>query len=181
MKDVGRLVSAICDVFRLALPDPKRPARRALFEPFFAEGSWQVYSFQAFNQIAMRMGHPNFDRRESPMPTETMYAAAIIRQMLDPHGLWTEVDPATAQIMANEGALVAATLFGGNEPGAICTVMPGVLEDSPSYGEKIPRVMSIGKTVFIGLRVSYAFPAPAKPRYYCLKEDWSRRPAAETL
>lgn len=177
MKDIGKLVDAICEAYRLALPrkDGKGLNR---FEPEFVpsrnpaeRGTYRTHCNEAFNLVAMRMGCDSFDRRETEDPVDAKLANVIYRMMADPAGLWAEISAGKAQSMANEGALVAAIDKNLTGPGHVCTVMPGVMEFSATFTEMVPRVMNIGKDVFIGMKASLAFRPDDKPRYFCLKAD----------
>lgn len=75
---------------------------------------------------------------------------------------WSEIPMDKAQILANQGSLVFAT-HEGSPHGHICTVMPGNEKFSGRWG-KVPTVMNIGKDVFIGKGVNWAF--ADVPRFY---------------
>ncbi len=170
-----KLMDAVYDAYNFALPIKGRKERNA-FEPFFSEGRWFTKCNEAFNFVAKRMGYNSFDRRETQNPTDAQLANVIFARMRDPSGDWRQISGDLAGQMANTGALVAAIDENPGGPGHVCVVIPGHVEYSPSFGYAVPKVMNIGKDVFIGKRASFAFQATDKPLYFCLKVDFEPPP-----
>jgi hypothetical protein len=172
MRDIGKLMDAICEAYNMSLPVG---AGRNLFEPFFSVGEarWYTKCNEAFNFIARRMNYDHFDMAATPNPTDAALANVMFAEMNDPNGHWRRIDAILAQKMANEGCLVAAA--SKNEPGHghICVIMPGTAELSGTYAEMVPKVMNVGKDVFIGKKASFAFRQEQKPSYFCLKHDFN--------
>lgn len=101
--------------------------------------------------------------------TEFQYKMAneIIDFISEPKNGWIKVDDGVAQAHANNGVLVIA----GHKMtphGHVCLIIPGVLEKSYSYQKSVPKCVNIGKDVFIGKKVSFAFKADEMPDYYAL-------------
>lgn len=174
MRDIAALMDAIWEAYNLAIPIGDARGRRNKFEPFFSssESRWYTKCNEGFNLIACRMGYDKFDRRETQNPTDAQLANAIYLRMVDADGDWRQIDAVMAQQMANAGCLVAAIDRNNDRPGHVCVVVPGNVEHSPSFNGVVPKVMNIGKDVFIGKRASFAFSAEDKPLYFCLKEDF---------
>lgn len=178
MKDIGKLVDALCEAYRMTLPP------NGTFMPQFIpamrpeeQGRWATHCNEAFNLICRRMGFDGFDRRDTKDPTDAQLANVIYAALNKPDGHWRQIDAGLAQRMANDGALVAAADSNVGRPGHVCAVMPGVLEHSGTFGEKVPRVLDIGKKVQLCVKASLAFRLEDKPRYFCLKEDFVPVPA----
>lgn len=171
MKDVAKLMDAVYEAYNLALPI-KGEKKPNTFEPFFAENRWFTKCNEAFNLVARRMGYRNFDRRKTEDPTDAQLANFMFKAMKDPEGDWRQVSGDLAAHLATAGCLVAAVDENTNAPGHIAVVIPGSVEFSPSFGHAVPKVMNVGKDVFIGKRASFAFQASDKPLYFCLKADF---------
>ncbi len=173
MKNIGKLVDAICAAYKLA-SKPGGAFAPNLVTPARADQSPYLLTHcnEAFNFVALRMGYDRFDRRDTRHPTDAELANAIFAHMKDPAGLWHQIDPKTAQRLANEGALVAAIDGNLDGPGHVCVVMPGEMEHSGTFGELVPRVLDIGKKVQLSVKASFAFQVKDKPLYFCLKEDF---------
>jgi hypothetical protein len=75
---------------------------------------------------------------------------------------WGECTMLEAQTYANSGYFVVAAQRGDTH-GHICTICPGVLQDSSRW-VKVPAVMNIGKTNFIGKGLNWAF--SELPKFY---------------
>jgi len=96
-----------------------------------------------------------------------LMANGIIDLMNDlTHG-WITVSDSVAQNHANAGVIViAGRKFDAH--GHVCIVLPGILEKSGSFGRSVPKVVNIGKDVFFGKKVSFAFQSEEQPQYYAL-------------
>jgi len=172
MRSIGMLMDAVWEAYNMAIPLGDHRGRHNVFEPFFADGRWYTKCNEGFNLICRRMGYEKFDRRETEHPTDAQLANFMYAAMNNPDGDWRQIDAVMAQHMANAGCLVAAADANVGRPGHVCVVVPGETEHSGSFGYAVPKVMNIGKDVFIGKKVSYAFPSSDKPDYFCLKEDF---------
>lgn len=96
-----------------------------------------------------------------------MLANQMIEFMDDPKNGWIKVDDSVAQHHANSGVIVIAGKI--IQPhGHICLIVPGILENSNNYKKDVPKCVNVGKDVFFGKRVSYAFKAEDMPFYYAL-------------
>lgn len=173
MRDVGRLVDAICEAYNLALNHgPFSPTQVVPRFPG-ALPYWTTHCNEAVNLIAKRMGYNMFDLSEG----ESDYRALLADQMFDlmsaSDSSWYRVtDARTAQDRANKGALIVmAWKSPDSGHGHICVVMPGMAQWSPTWSESVPSVMNIGRDVFIGKKASFAFRANDKPGYFGLRRD----------
>jgi len=97
-----------------------------------------------------------------------LMANQMIDFMLDPKNGWITVDDAVAQAHANNGALVIAGKKNPTGHGHVCLIIPGILEQSNSFGKSVPKCANVGKDVFIGKRISFAFPVSMIPQYFVL-------------
>jgi len=87
--------------------------------------------------------------------------------MSDPKNGWIEVSMEVGQNHANNGVVVIAS-HKDDPHGHVCIVLPGILEQSYSWGAKVPKVVNIGGSVFFGKKLSYAFRANQKPTIFAL-------------
>lgn len=98
-----------------------------------------------------------------------MMANQMISYMDDATNGWIKVSDAVAQQHANSGVIVIAAK--AIEPhGHLCLIIPGLLENSNSYKKDVPKCVNIGKDVFYGKRVSWAFRSEEMPSYYALSQ-----------
>lgn len=82
---------------------------------------------------------------------------------------WISIpDDFTAQSHANTGVLVMASSKNPSGNGHICLIIPGILEKSNSWGRAVPKVANVGKDVFFGKKVSFAFSVNEMPTYFAL-------------
>jgi len=97
----------------------------------------------------------------------SMLANQMIAFMEAPQNGWIKVSDTVAQQHANNGVIVIAGH--SKEPhGHICLIIPGIMENSNSFKKDVPKCVNIGKDVFYGKRVSFAFRAEEMPNYYAL-------------
>jgi hypothetical protein len=92
----------------------------------------------------------------------------MIDIMANLEGKWLSISGANAQYHANQGALVIAGLKNNDGHGHVCIVRPGIIQHSNTWQAEAPRVMNVGKTVFIDKKASFAF--KEIPQYFVLKE-----------
>ena len=142
------LVDAICQAFM-------KGVQGGIWEP--RQG--MTYCNEAVSFISSQLDYKKFN-------------GLLANQMIDlmkTNGEWQDVAVDAAQFHANQGALVLAGWKNPDGHGHICVVMPGIPEDSLSWGSLAPKVMNIGETNFIGKRASFAFSKDHKPQFFALK------------
>lgn len=69
---------------------------------------------------------------------------------------WETIDLKNAQNMANQGSLVIA----GHKDiphGHVCVIMPGIAKTSGHWNAQAPACINVGREVFIGKGLNYAF------------------------
>ena len=128
------------------------------FQPRFDEAGNLETSFcnQFIQYICNGLGYNSFNG---------MNANEMHEFMINPQNGWIVVDDQVAQNHANNGVLVLAS-HSYSEHGHICLILPGILERSMSYQKSVPKCANVGKDVFFGKRVSFAF--KEIPTYFCL-------------
>lgn len=87
--------------------------------------------------------------------------------MEDPHHGWISVSDEVAQHHANNGVIVLASKPSEGD-GHVCLIIPGILEKSTNWAKSVPKCANVGKDVFIGKKVSFAFQADNQPIYFAL-------------
>lgn len=97
---------------------------------------------------------------------EGMLANQII-DLLISSDAWLEVQMEQCQDMANRGTLIIAG-FKNDPHGHVNVICPGKEKDSGRWG-KVPSVANVGKDVFIGKGLSWAF--SLKPRFWAWKSS----------
>lgn len=83
-----------------------------------------------------------------------LFANEII-EVLDKHDQWNRVPMERAQDMANDGTLIVAG-YQGNPHGHVNIICPGSEKTSGRWG-KVPSVANVGKEIFIGKGINWAF------------------------
>lgn len=156
---IPRLLDAICAAYNKALPGGP-------WSPVISSAQViTTYCNFACNSIALRMEYAGFEDDGVPL-----LANEICKKMSDPNGDWIKLGNGdVAQAKANEGGLVIAGRANPAGHGHICVVMPGLMEYSGSWSKMVPKCMNVGKDVFIGKKVSWAFRANEEPDYFGLK------------
>lgn len=137
MKNLPLLLDAICEAYN---------------NPSFLPREGKTYCNMASNSIALKMGCGDLAGR----------VANDIYDYMSASPNWSETPFDKAQFLANQGTLVFAARK-DSPHGHICVVMPGNEKFSGKWG-KVPTVMNIGKDVFIGKGVSWAF--SELPKFY---------------
>jgi hypothetical protein len=124
-----------------------------------AEGSWTTHCNQFINFVLNGMGYDLMTG---------MNANQMILFMSTPKNGWISVSDDIAQQHANCGVIVIAgnAHLGGH--GHVNLIIPGILEKSGEYGKAVPKCVNVGKDVFFGKKVSFAFRSSEEPTYYCL-------------
>lgn len=69
---------------------------------------------------------------------------------------WTLTPLEKAQFLASQGSLVIAAEK-GDPHGHVCVIMPGIAKVSGRWNTLAPMVVNIGREVFIGKGLNYAF------------------------
>lgn len=146
VKNIPLLIDAICEAY----DDPHWQPR------YIPSHGWITYCNEAVNFICKKFGYTKFDRPESPEPKDALLANRI-DQILRSSGDWGQVSGDEAQDMANQGALVIATLANPSGHGHVCVIRPGQKVWSGTWNQNAPKCMNIGKENFIGKKASWAF------------------------
>lgn len=95
---------------------------------------------------------------------EGLVANQII-DLLSTHDQWSEVPMSKAQELANKGTLIVAG-FKADPHGHIDVVCPGREKTSGRWGQ-VPSVANVGKEVFVGKGINWAF--GEIPKLYALR------------
>ena len=160
MRDLSRLMDGSYEAYNNALPgDPRKP-----FAPINADGFLTTFCNEAVNLICRRVGYLGFDLSTEQEPFKAKLANDMIDIMSINPTAWRHLpNSEAAQNLANTGALVIA---GQKEDhhGHVCVVVPGSIEYSGTWKTTAPKVVNIGKDVFIGKKCSFAFQQP--PSYF---------------
>lgn len=80
---------------------------------------------------------------------------------------WRKVGLAESQDACNAGFFVIA-VYSTPEPGGdhVCVIVPGEMQDSGSWGCKVPLCANVGKSNFYGKPLSFAFTPAEKPELF---------------
>lgn len=97
-----------------------------------------------------------------------LVANDMVDFMQDPSNGWISVDDGVAQSHANAGILVIAGRRNVQGHGHVNLIIPGILEKSSSFGKAVPKCVNVGKDVFYGKRISFAFSHLELPTYFAL-------------
>lgn len=89
-------------------------------------------------------------------------ANEIVQFLSNPSNGWIEQDEATAQDRANNGILVIAGWSNPLGHGHVCMIVPGLLENSDTAQKQLPKAVNVGKDVFFGKKLSFAFQYPSE-------------------
>lgn len=150
-KDIPGLLNAAYSGFNRALPGGE-------LAPTVENGKLVTHCNQFVHSIAKAIGYTNF---------EGLMANQMVDLMKKPENGWIQVDGAVAQEHANKGVLVIAGRTATGH-GHVCIVVPGILEKSGSWGEAVPKCVNVGKDVFFGKKISFAFSSTEKCDYFAL-------------
>lgn len=152
-KNIPLLMNASYYAFNRALPGGD-------LAPTYYEGKWTTHCNQAMQYVCNALGYSDFTG---------MTANEMISFMKKANSGW--IQPANAQIAqehANNGVIVLAGLANEDGHGHVCLVVPGVLEKSGSWCKSVPKCMNVGKDVFFGKKISFAFSAEDECEYFAL-------------
>lgn len=141
---------------------PNDNGTRGDFQPIFDEAGNLASTFcNLFIQyICNGFAYGNFNG---------MTANDMVKYMQDPVNGWiSPADDGTAQSHANSGVIVLAGWSNPDGHGHVNLILPGILEKSGSWARPVPKCANIGRDVFFGKRLSFAFAAQEQPKYYAL-------------
>jgi len=145
MRDIYRLIDAICEAYDNPAWKPK---------------DGKTYCNYVVNFICKQFGYTAFDTKPWPF-----LANSMVQHMRKNRTEWMAIEPGFAQDFANRGSLVVA----GQEReghGHVCVIRPGYPVESAKWDKRVPKVMNIGKDVFIAKAVNWAF--EKEPEYFVL-------------
>lgn len=125
----------------------------------------RTFCNEAVNHVAVLVGYSLFARPTNDRPTGAALANHMYEMLVAPKNGWLAVTGEVAQQHANEGDLVIAAQKSQGH-GHVCVVVPGEMEVSASWAKKAPKVLNVGKSVFIGRRASHAF--STEPEFFVL-------------
>lgn len=116
----------------------------------------------AVNLVCNAFDYTKFNAGSVSTPVVANAMVSFIQKSTD----WLMIDGNVAQAHANGGALVVAGQINPAGHGHICVVIPGEMQTSGHLGKDVPVVMNVGKDVFIGKHVGFAF--TDEPLYFVL-------------
>lgn len=118
-----------------------------------------TYCNRFISYVANGYGYQEFDG---------MTANEMHLFMKDPKNGWMEIpDDAVIQSHANAGVLCLASWANPEGHGHVCLILPGILEKSSTWGGRsVPKVANIGKDVFYGKKLSFAFTLQSPPTFF---------------
>jgi hypothetical protein len=160
MENISKLMDAVYFAFN-------NQNWRSTTNPY--TGVTTTYCNEAVNYICEQMGYKGFKIDNSHNPYDAIMANSMC-DIFDGHmDEWELCESDAAQMYANGGRLViAAWKNQSGEHGHVCIVIPGLLEFSDKLKMKVPKIMNVGSSVFIGKKASWAF--SETPKFYALKE-----------
>ena len=151
-----KLIDTVCEVFMMGQHD----------KPFFPRNG-TTYCNEAVNQVLLKYEYKKFNKPSFDHPYNAVWANSMIWEMMNNKNDWMAIAGDVAQCHANCGSVVIAGLKNLNgDHGHVCVVMPGTMSMSGHLNKMVPKVMNIGKDVFIGKGSSYAF--HTEPLYFVL-------------
>jgi hypothetical protein len=151
-------MNAVYEAYNNALPGK-------MWEPVIHEGIITTYCNEAVNLICKRLGYFGFDLSRESAPFRAKLANDIIDIMDISPTIWRRLpNSGAAQNIANAGALTIACEKTPDDHGHVCVVIPGAAEYSGTWKTLSPKVMNVGKDIFIGKKASWAFQQP--PSYF---------------
>lgn len=127
--------------------------------PTIENGVLETHCNQFIHYVCSCFGYTNF---------VGMKANDIVAYMDKLENGWIAVDDGVAQQHANSGVIVIAGRSNPDGHGHVNLVLPGILEKSGTYGRAVPKCANVGKDVFFGKLISFAFQSVEQPKYYAL-------------
>jgi hypothetical protein len=164
MKSIAKLMELVYKVHQFGFQGEK-------WDPSLNSTTGEIVTKcnEAVNFVSKNMGYFLFDIPNTRNPDDAILANAMIDMMENRKEEWELLDIEAAQDQANQGRLIIA---GWKNPtgdhGHVCVVIPGLIEFSGTLNSKVPKIINIGKSNFIGKKASFAF--SELPKYYGLKE-----------
>lgn len=148
VKNLPLLMNLSYYAYNRGLPHPD--GSRGDFQPVISkDGQIEVtYCNQAMQYILSGFGYDRMNGMNANEMTGFMGA---------PENGWIAVGDDVAQAHASNGILVLAGWINTEGHGHICMILPGILEKSGTAGKAVPKCVNIGREVFIGKRLSFAF------------------------
>jgi hypothetical protein len=150
MSKIVQLISSVMQAYNLALP--KADGSPGIYQP----NNGVTFCNEAVQYVCNLMGYNLLNG---------MMANQIYDFIADPINKWMSISGEVAQFHANNGAVVLAAQK-ENVHGHVNIIIPGVLEQSGSWGKLAPICMNVGASVFIGKRASWAF--QTEPSFFVL-------------
>lgn len=124
-----------------------------LCRPEYQPGGGMTHCNAYVNEVCAALGFKDFDGLPANQIVELMVSSPM----------WSEVPMEKCQFLANQGSLVVAGIK--EEPhGHVNIICPGKEKTSVRYGGLVPSCANIGKDVFIGKGISWAF--SSMPKFY---------------
>lgn len=117
-----------------------------LCRPEYQPSNGMTHCNQFVNEVCQTMGIKSFDG---------LLANQIIDFMISTPDQWTETAIEKCQFLANQGSLVIAGLK-ADLHGHINVICPGKEKTSGRWGQ-VPSCANVGKDVFIGKGINWAF------------------------
>lgn len=160
-KNLPHMMQLAYNGYNRALPLPH--GGRGEFQPVFNyDGSVQVTFCNEFiNFICSGLNYLHF---------EGLLANEMFDLVNNPKQGWISVDETVAQAHANEGILVLAAHKNPTGHGHLAIIVPGLLEKSLNFGKLVPVCANVGRDVFFGKKISFAFKVEDNPHYFALAE-----------
>lgn len=161
IKSLPQLMNLAYNGYNRALPQPN--GAPGDFQPIFSnDGTLEVTFCNVFvDYVCNGLNYSDF---------KGMLANEMFDYMNTPKNKWISFEESVAQWHANQGALVLAAHKNSNGHGHICVVLPGLLEKSSSFNKAVPKCVNVGKDVFFGKKISFAFPKEEQPIYFSLAD-----------
>lgn len=140
MRDLFRLIDAICE----AIDNQD-------WWPHDDENGVETHCNLAVNYVCAKMGYKGFGTNNW-----VMLANDMVKKMKADTAEWMAIDPDMAQEYANMGSLVVAGQWRKGH-GHVCVVRPGCAAASAKWNMNAPKVLNMGRDVFISKSLSWAF------------------------
>ena len=121
------------------------------------DGIPETWCNMAVQHVCGRMGYEKFKGMVANQMVDFM------KRSFD----WEPIEMSKAQGFANDGRLVLAGQQAQGH-GHVVVIRPGVEEFSQSWQIKTPKCVNVGKSSFVGKRLSFAF--KEKPDFWALKD-----------
>ncbi len=150
-KDLPTLMDAICEAHSMALGDGR-------FAPKYSPELKRLITHcnEAVNYIAVKFGYKKFNKSETLDPFDAKLANEQ-HDIMESSEEWIKVKMPEAQQLANQGALVVASIKNPGGPGHVLVLRPGRPEPSGTWGQSAPKCLNVGGSVFLHKKASWAF------------------------